>query len=423
MQHEVFISHATEDLRKTEAVARALEDAGIRCWYAPRDIAAGSRYEEAIVDAIAASRVVVLIVSGESNESLHVGREINIACADEPGVPVIPVRVEDVRLNKVLRFYLGSPHWFDATAPPFESHLPRLVEQLRARLGKPAPDAAATKPDAGATKPDAVATPPEAPKPEPGAGHAREAEKVERQPPQANAAPVAPPPVSDHWAVATGHPGYNDPPVYYSNYVPPPPEDQGSGVFLGPPLTAILSVLFVVSLLGIRVSTLRNPMSWGTVALLVLSTLVLLVVQAALYPLHIKLLGRPHRGVLALALVLALAGFIYGWSAQLKNADERASAATAATAAGVSVSGRVFAGESAAAGLRVELAGTKDDNGPAVVTTDDRGRFVFKNVPRDAYFINVTPPPGYHRSTPLIDAHEGKDVDVGDIRLEAVNVK
>src|SRR5205085_1384314 len=77
---------------------------------------------------------------------------------------ILPVRVENVTLNKALRYYLSSAQWLDASTPPIEQHLQRLVEQLRARLGRPAAAAegetaadaeSAPRRDAGARKPPA----------------------------------------------------------------------------------------------------------------------------------------------------------------------------------------------------------------------------------------------------------------------------
>jgi hypothetical protein len=137
MAHDIFISFAIEDLRTAEVICKALEDDGISCWYAPRDVPFGMDYEEVIVDAIYDSRLVILILSSHSNNSPHVRREIQNACAEEVALPILPVRVENVQLHKALKYYLSSAQWLDASTPPLESHLRRLVEQLRARLPRP----------------------------------------------------------------------------------------------------------------------------------------------------------------------------------------------------------------------------------------------------------------------------------------------
>jgi|GEM_PF-5510900 len=134
MAHEIFISYAAEDKAIADAVCQAIESQHIKCWYAPRDVEYGKDFEESIVDAIAASRLVILILTSHANHSAHVKREIQNACMEEVAVPVLPFRTEDIPLNKSLRYYIGSVHWLDAVTTPMEPHLQRLVEHVRAGL-------------------------------------------------------------------------------------------------------------------------------------------------------------------------------------------------------------------------------------------------------------------------------------------------
>jgi hypothetical protein len=134
MAHDVFISYAGEDGKVAEAVRRALEDEGIKCWIAPRDVPIGTNYEDAIIDAICVSRVMILIISEHSNKSPHVKREIQNACLEDSPTQILPLRVDAVPLNKALRYYLSSLQWLDASKPPIEDHLQGLVANVRSRL-------------------------------------------------------------------------------------------------------------------------------------------------------------------------------------------------------------------------------------------------------------------------------------------------
>jgi hypothetical protein len=136
MAHDVFISYATDDRQVADKVRDALERGGIKCWIAPRDVPVGADYEEAIVDGIASSRILVLVLSSHSNASPHVKREIQNACADGTRSIVVPLRIEDIEYNKALRYYLGSAQWLDASTPPLEQHLGRLVEHVRSHLAR-----------------------------------------------------------------------------------------------------------------------------------------------------------------------------------------------------------------------------------------------------------------------------------------------
>jgi hypothetical protein len=63
MAHDVFISYSNKDKKVADAVCSILENNGIRCWLAPRDITPGSAFAEAIIDGIKGSKIFVLIFS------------------------------------------------------------------------------------------------------------------------------------------------------------------------------------------------------------------------------------------------------------------------------------------------------------------------------------------------------------------------
>ena len=79
MPHDTFISYAHDDRTVADSACAKLEVAGIVCWMAPRDALAGVSYPGQLVDAIATSRVVVLILSSHSMASQQVRSEIERA--------------------------------------------------------------------------------------------------------------------------------------------------------------------------------------------------------------------------------------------------------------------------------------------------------------------------------------------------------
>jgi len=129
MAHDVFISYSTKDKPTADAVCARLEGGGIRCWVAPRDISPGQDWGEAIIDAIASARVMVLVFSSGANESQQIKREVERAV--NKGVTVIPLRIEDVVPNRSLEYFISTPHWLDALTPPLQVHLDRLVTTLQ----------------------------------------------------------------------------------------------------------------------------------------------------------------------------------------------------------------------------------------------------------------------------------------------------
>ncbi len=132
MPIDVFISYSSKDKLIADAACATLEAAGIRCWIAPRDIRAGDEYGESIIQAIGACRVMVLVFSSNSNDSQQIHREIERAVSK--GVPLVPLRIEEITPTKSMEYFLGGIHWLDALTPPIERHLQRLAETVKALL-------------------------------------------------------------------------------------------------------------------------------------------------------------------------------------------------------------------------------------------------------------------------------------------------
>ncbi len=131
MAHDVFISHSSKDKTVADSVCSTLESRGIRCWIAPRDILPSANWGESIIDGIAGSKVMVLVLSSHSNVSQQVTREIERAV--NKGVVVLPLRIEDIPLSKSLEYFLSTAHWLDAYSAPLRNYLDGLadsVEQL-----------------------------------------------------------------------------------------------------------------------------------------------------------------------------------------------------------------------------------------------------------------------------------------------------
>jgi WD40 repeat protein len=134
MPYEVFVSYAHQDKSTADAACALLEREGIRCWIAPRDIEPGADWGAAVINAIKSCRAVVLVFSAAANTSPQILREVERAV--HLGVPVIPVRLEDVVPEGALEYHLGTVHWLDAMTPPLEAHLHRLADALLLLLNR-----------------------------------------------------------------------------------------------------------------------------------------------------------------------------------------------------------------------------------------------------------------------------------------------
>lgn len=136
MPHDVFISYATEDKATADAICAALDARGIRCWIASRDIMPSERYAKEIIEAIDASRVLVLVLSSNSNLSTFVASEVGRAFSK--GLRIIPFRIEEVLPSDDLALFISDPQWLNALEPPMEAHLARLAETVERLLtGRP----------------------------------------------------------------------------------------------------------------------------------------------------------------------------------------------------------------------------------------------------------------------------------------------
>lgn len=132
MAHDVFVSHSAKDKTVSDALVAKLEEQGIRCWVAPRDVVPGADWGESIIDAIESSRIMVLIFSASANGSPQIKREIERAV--DKGVYTIPFRIEDVQPTKALEYFISSAHWLDAFSQPLGQHLDSLAKTIKAIL-------------------------------------------------------------------------------------------------------------------------------------------------------------------------------------------------------------------------------------------------------------------------------------------------
>ncbi len=107
-----FLSYAAPDKDAAFRLCRLLEEQGIGCWIAPRDVTPGADYGEAIIRAIETTAATVLFLSAHANASIHVTHEVERATSKRKRV--IPIRLEDVPPSPSLELHLATAHWVDA---------------------------------------------------------------------------------------------------------------------------------------------------------------------------------------------------------------------------------------------------------------------------------------------------------------------
>lgn len=129
----VFISHSSQDRRIALRVCEALERLNLGCWLASRDIGPGDNFQEAIVRAIRTARVMVLIFTGNANNSDEIKKEIALASQHHLGV--IPVRAEDVAPSDAFLYELSTRQWVDAF-DDWDRAMRRLADQISELAGQ-----------------------------------------------------------------------------------------------------------------------------------------------------------------------------------------------------------------------------------------------------------------------------------------------
>jgi TolB-like protein/Flp pilus assembly protein TadD len=132
----VFISYSSEDKAVADTVCSTLEQSGVACWMAPRNVVPGESYAGAIVRAIDGTKLVVLILSKHGAASQHVLREVERASSKRH--PVIAFRIDAAQMPADLEYFLNMSQWLDAGSLGAEQALPLLVAAVQRVISSPA---------------------------------------------------------------------------------------------------------------------------------------------------------------------------------------------------------------------------------------------------------------------------------------------
>ena len=132
---DVFISHSSKDKDIADKVVEYLEERGLTCWIAPRDIVPGSNWASSISTAITASKVFLVIYSANSSESDQVTKEISLAEAKK-NVTVLPYKIDQTELTGAYEYYLTGAHWIYADYKKKDYKLEELYQIITGITGK-----------------------------------------------------------------------------------------------------------------------------------------------------------------------------------------------------------------------------------------------------------------------------------------------
>ena len=137
MPYDVFISYSNHDKTTADAICAKLEQEGIRCWYAPRDIRPGEIWAESIIKTIETVKVMVVVFTEDSNKSPQVLKEITNAVS--AGVTIVPFKLTNQQPSKSLQYFFADVHWLDAVGSPLNKSIESLSQKVCAIVREESP--------------------------------------------------------------------------------------------------------------------------------------------------------------------------------------------------------------------------------------------------------------------------------------------
>jgi hypothetical protein len=144
--YSCFISYSTKDQLFAERLHADLQNAGVRCWFAPHDLPIGAKIWDAIDEAIRLRDKLLVILSEASIGSDWVEDEVNKAYAEERDrktTVLFPVRIDDLvmttpepwaRKLRDQRNIGDFRHW--ESVAQYSKGLERLLRDLEATTSK-----------------------------------------------------------------------------------------------------------------------------------------------------------------------------------------------------------------------------------------------------------------------------------------------
>ena len=130
-KRSVFISHASKNLKLADEIRIVLEEKGISCWIAPRDIPPGGSYGTEIINGISQCSVFLLLLTNESNLSTAVRNEVERAALGYHKI-IVPVRISDIKPAQNIEFFVSNAQWVDAIHTPLRKRMDEVAAIVHA---------------------------------------------------------------------------------------------------------------------------------------------------------------------------------------------------------------------------------------------------------------------------------------------------
>ena len=123
-----FISHAKADAKKAQEIAASLEERGLKCWIAPRDVTAGRTYGDEIIRGIESAKAFVWCCRRAPTDSAFVAREVERAVSKQK--PIFVIRLANIEPAPALELFISGAQWIDAFPGKLGPHIGKLAKLL-----------------------------------------------------------------------------------------------------------------------------------------------------------------------------------------------------------------------------------------------------------------------------------------------------
>ena len=127
MQYDVFISHSSKDKELAKEIYDYLKSNGIRPWIDLYDIPSGTKYARAIIDGIKNSRVILIVLSENANNSENIINEVDNA--HNLRKELMPFHIDNSEMCEELQYYLSRRQRIEAYPRP-EDKFKDILEYL-----------------------------------------------------------------------------------------------------------------------------------------------------------------------------------------------------------------------------------------------------------------------------------------------------
>lgn len=127
----IFISYSSKDQDVAIAVKNAINDNGVKTWFAKDNIEQGKNYAGEIAEAIKEAAALVLVLSKDASCSKHVERELELAI--KHGKPIYPMRIDNKEPSGALEYFLAIVQYTDVSTD--ENSIKKYISNLIDILG------------------------------------------------------------------------------------------------------------------------------------------------------------------------------------------------------------------------------------------------------------------------------------------------